>query len=73
MAAGADEDSRGVGCGQAWLPVMSPGTRRNFLKVEAPLAGLLQVPSAGLKGAQQIEAAQGVAGQWRGDLGDLHD
>lgn len=38
-------------------------------EVEVSLAGLMQVYGAGLRGAQQVEASQGVAGQWMGALG----
>lgn len=32
-------------------------------EVEVSLAGLVQVHGAGLRGAQQVEASQGLAGQ----------
>lgn len=35
------------------------------------LAGLVQVHGAGLRGAQQVEASQGVAGQRLGALGGV--
>ena len=39
--------------------------------VEVSLAGLVQVLGAGLRGAQQVEAPQGVAGQRLGALGGV--
>ena len=40
-------------------------------EVEVPLAGLVQVHGAGLGGAQQVEASQGIAGQRLGALGGV--
>lgn len=41
------------------------------LEVEVPLGGLMQVHGAGLRGSQQVEAAQGLAGQGLGALGGV--
>lgn len=35
------------------------------------LAWLVQVQGAGLRGASQVEASQGIAGQWLGALGHV--
>lgn len=55
----------------AWPVLASSDVTRGWVgvsEVEAPLAGLLQDPGAGLQGAQQVEAAQAVAGQRLGHL-----
>lgn len=79
VAAGAEKESRGGGAarpGFQWCREEEKEGEgeggRGGLEVEASLAGLLQVPCASLKGAQQVEAAQRVAGQGLGDLGDFH-
>lgn len=41
---------------------------RDTSEVQVPLAGLVKVHGAGLWGAQQVEAAQSVAGQRQGAL-----